>query len=171
MTKLLLKTLLLLTAVQTYAETLKQSPEDLIDGEYWAVAYSGFREGQHPDRGDGAINPSAEEILEDLKILEEEGFRLIRMYDSGENTRMTLEVIRDNDLPITVCLGVWLDAEVSNHENCHWLTEPIPQRLWRKIRRKTLKKSVVRLNYPMNSMRLCVPLMWGMKRLFSGTII
>ena len=126
MTKLLLKTLLLLTAVQTYAETLKQSPEDLIDGEYWAVAYSGFREGQHPDRGDGAINPSAEEILEDLKILEEEGFRLIRMYDSGENTRMTLEVIRDNDLPITVCLGVWLDAEVSNHENCHWLTEPIP---------------------------------------------
>ncbi len=126
MLKLLLKTLLFLTAVQTYAVNLTQTPDDLIDGEHWAVAYSGFREGQHPDRGQGANNPSYEEILEDLKILEAEGFRLIRLYDSGENSRMTLDVIRNNDLPITVCLGIWLDAEVSNHENCHWLTEPIP---------------------------------------------
>ncbi|MGC6504985.1 MAG: glycosyl hydrolase [Coraliomargaritaceae bacterium] len=112
--------------IETYAVTLTQSPDALIEGEHWAVAYSGFREGQHPDRGEGAVNPSSEEILEDLKILEKEGFRLIRMYDSGENTRMTLDVIRDHGLPIKVCLGVWLDAEVSNHENCHWLTEPIP---------------------------------------------
>ena len=46
---------------------LQQSPEDLLAGEVMAVAYSGFREGQHPDRGDGAVNPSAEEILEDLR--------------------------------------------------------------------------------------------------------
>ena len=36
----------------------------LVAGEVMAVAYSGFREGQHPDRGDGAVNPSAAEILE-----------------------------------------------------------------------------------------------------------
>ena len=41
----------------------KQSPDDLLLGEVMAIAYSGFREGQHPDRGDGAVNPSDEEIL------------------------------------------------------------------------------------------------------------
>ncbi len=107
-------------------EGLKQSPENLLAGEVMAVAYSGFREGQHPDRGDGAVNPSAEEILEDLEILVAHGFHLIRMYDSGENTRETLEIIRQNDQPIKVVLGIWLDAEFSNHEGCPWLNEPIP---------------------------------------------
>ena len=99
---------------------------DLIAGEVMAVAYSGFREGQHPDRGDGAVNPSREEVLEDLRILVAHDFRLIRMYDSGPNTRDTLEIIRENELPIRVLLGIWLDAEISNHEGCPWLDEPIP---------------------------------------------
>ena len=47
----------------------RQTPEALLSGEVMAVAYSGFREGQHPDRGSGAVNPSEEEILEDLGIL------------------------------------------------------------------------------------------------------
>ena len=106
---------------------LKQSPDALLAGEIMAVAYSGFREGQHPDRGDGAVNPSAEEILEDLQILVAHDFRLIRMYDSGDNTQMTLELIRQHDLPIKVLLGIWLDAEFSNHEGCPWLNEPIPE--------------------------------------------
>jgi exo-beta-1,3-glucanase (GH17 family) len=105
---------------------LKQPPEALVEGQIMALAYSGFREGQHPDRGDGAANPSAEEILEDLQILVAHGFRLIRMYDSRGNTRDTLEVIRKNELPVKVLLGIWLDAEVSNHEGCPWLDEPIP---------------------------------------------
>lgn len=92
-----------------------------------AIAYSGFREGQHPDRGDGAVNPSAEEILEDLQILVAHDFNLIRLYDSGANSRLTLELIRKHDLPIKALLGVWLSAEVSNHEGCSWLHEPIPQ--------------------------------------------
>jgi exo-beta-1,3-glucanase (GH17 family) len=106
--------------------TFEQPPEALLAGEIMAVAYSGFREGQHPDRGDGAVNPSAEEILEDLEILVEHGFTLIRTYDSGPNTQDTLQIIRDNDLPIKVALGIWLDAEISNHEGCPWLDEPIP---------------------------------------------
>ena len=108
------------------AKVLKQSTEDLLAGEVMAVAYSGFREGQHPDRGDGAVNPSAEEILEDLQILLAHDFQLIRMYDSRGNTRDTLEVVRQKDLPIKVVLGIWLDAEFSNHEGCPWLNEPIP---------------------------------------------
>lgn len=72
------------------------------------------------------MNPSEAEILEDLEILAAHDFNLVRMYDSGENTRATLQLIRKHDLPIKVLLGVWLDAEFSNHEGCPWLDEPIP---------------------------------------------
>jgi len=105
---------------------VKQMPGDLIAGEVMAVAYSGFREGQHPDRGEGAVNPSKEEILEDLELLVAHNFNLIRLYDSGSNSRDTLEQIRKHNLPIRVLLGAWLKAEYSNHEGCPWLHEPIP---------------------------------------------
>ncbi len=103
-----------------------QQPSDLLNGEVMAMAYSGFRLGQHPDRGNGANNPSREEILEDLQILVEHDFLLVRMYDVGENTVDTLEVIEEHNLPIKVLLGMWLRAEISNHEGCPWLDEPIP---------------------------------------------
>lgn len=107
--------------------SLHQSRDDLIAGEVMAIAYSGFREGQHPDRGMGAKNPSDEEILEDLKILVANDFGLIRLYDAGENSRATLRLIREHELPITVLQGIWLNAEFSNHEGCEWLHEPIPE--------------------------------------------
>ena len=110
----------------TEAPGYSQLPDDLLNGEVMAMAYSGFREGQHPDRGDGANNPSREEILEDLQILTDHDFNLIRMYDTGENTVTTLELIEEHNLPIKVLLGMWLRAEVSNHEGCPWLDEPIP---------------------------------------------
>jgi exo-beta-1,3-glucanase (GH17 family) len=105
---------------------LVQAPEALIEGRSMAIAYSGFREGQHPDRGAGAANPSRAEVLEDLQILIAHDLNLIRMYDSQENTRTTLELIREHDLPVKVLLGIWLDAEISNHEGNSWLLEPIP---------------------------------------------
>ncbi len=105
-----------------------QAPSALVAGTHRAVAYSGFRSGQHPDRGDGAKNPSRAEVLEDLQILSKNpAFSLIRLYDSQENSRMVLEVIAENNLPIRVMLGAWLNAELSNHEGCAWLTEPIPE--------------------------------------------
>jgi len=104
-----------------------QKRKDLLNRVSEAICYSGFRSGQHPDRGDGAVNPSYEETLEDLKILSEDAdFRLIRVYDSGENSEMVLRVIRENNINIKVLLGIWLRAELSNHETCEWLTEPIP---------------------------------------------
>ena len=105
---------------------LQQDAAALLQDEVMAVAYSGFREGQHPDRGDGANNPTREQILEDLNILVEHGFGLIRLYDAGENSRTTLELIRSEGLPIKVLQGIWLNAEVSNHEGCPWLDAPIP---------------------------------------------
>ena len=104
----------------------RQSSEALLANEVIAMSYSGFREGQHPDRGEGAVNPSDDEILEDLNILLEHDFKLIRLYDAKENSVTTLELIRKHDLPMKVLLGMWLQAEFSNHEGCPWLTEPIP---------------------------------------------
>lgn len=106
--------------------TYSQLPDDLVAGEVMAIAYSGFREGQHPDRGDGAKNPSDAEILEDLQILVANDFGLIRLYDAGENSATTLNLIRENDLPLKVLLGMWLEAEISNHEGCSWCDEPTP---------------------------------------------
>lgn len=113
--------------VQEMTEVASMGSRQPLAGEVVAVAYSGFREGQHPDRGEGAINPSREEILEDLEILVDKEFRLIRLYDAGENSEQVLQLIRQHRLPIKVLLGVWLDAEVSNHEGCPWLDEPIPE--------------------------------------------
>jgi len=104
-----------------------QANEDLLIGISKAVCYSGFRTGQHPDRGEGAINPTYEQILEDLHIISEDaGFNLIRVYDCGENSKMVLKVIKENNIDIKVLLGIWLRAEISNHNSCAWLTEPIP---------------------------------------------
>jgi len=105
-----------------------QTENMLLNGVSEAVCYSGFRTGQHPDRGDGAINPTKEEILEDLQILSgQTPFNLFRLYDCEENSQMVLEVIRENNLDFKVMLGIWLRAELSAHETCEWLTEPIPQ--------------------------------------------
>jgi exo-beta-1,3-glucanase (GH17 family) len=108
-------------------ETTEQHiPAKLLAGEVMAVAYSGFREGQHPDLGEGAVNPSRREILEDLQILVNHGFRLVRLYDTGGNAVTALQLIREHQLPLKVLQGIWLSAELSNHEGCPWLDEPIP---------------------------------------------
>lgn len=107
---------------------VRQDPAALVDGEVFAVCYSGFRRGQHPDRGEGPKNPSTGELLEDLKILSEKcGFRLLRVYDSKENSRQVLELIRREKLPLKVMLGAWLNAEVSTHETCGWVNQPVPE--------------------------------------------
>ncbi len=107
---------------------IKQEKKDLLSNTTKAVCYSGYRSGQHPDRGVGASNPTDEQILEDLNlIVKEMDFHLIRLYDCGENSSMVLRIINEYDLDIKVMLGIWLKAELSNHEGCAWLTAPIPE--------------------------------------------
>jgi len=104
-----------------------QQPQDLLAGVSKAVSYSGFRTGQHPDRGEGAICPSDKQILEDLNLISHgSGIGLIRLYDSGENSESVLKIIRHHKINIKVMLGIWLNAEISNHKGCAWLKEPIP---------------------------------------------
>jgi exo-beta-1,3-glucanase (GH17 family) len=107
---------------------LPQKPADRIDQQTLAVCYSGFRRGQYPDRGQGAKNPSREEILEDLRLLgQSAGIPLLRLYDSKENSRTVLELIRSEKLPLKVMLGAWLDAEISPHLTCEWVKQPFPE--------------------------------------------
>ena len=126
---------------------IQQKPSALLCGVQRAVCYSGFRHGQHPDRGDGAVNPSDKEILEDLRILNRHGnFSLIRLYDSRENSAAVLRLIKDQELKMKVVLGAWLDAEVSN-TNCPWLKQSFPQPVLDANKRKNAKEieSAIRL--------------------------
>lgn len=108
------------------SELETQPKSALIAGRHLALAYSGFRSGQHPDRGDGDHSPTPAQVEEDLRLLVDHGVGLIRLYDSGPNSALVLEIIEAQGLPIKVMLGAWLHAELSAHETCAWLTEPIP---------------------------------------------
>ncbi len=107
---------------------LQQKKSALLAGVQRGSCYSGFRHGQHPDRGAGAVNPTDPQTLEDLQLLSRNGnFGLIRLYDSDENSETVLRVIKANHIHLQVLLGAWLDAEVSNPD-CPWHKEPYPQK-------------------------------------------
>ncbi len=132
--------------------SIHQKKSDLLAGFAKAVAYSGFRHGQHPDRGEGAVNPSVADILEDLEILaRNSNFGLIRLYDSQQNSEDVLRVIKENNINMKVMLGIRLSAEISN-KNCPWLTTPIPQAILdtNKIKNKKEIETAIRLakEYP-----------------------
>ncbi len=115
-------------AAIAFSAPLEQAKTDLLVGPdgptTLGICYSGFRAGQHPDRGDGAKNPTDEQILEDLLILRDQTpFRLLRMYDARENTETVLGLIDEHELPFKVMLGAWLQAEVNNPD-CPWKPEP-----------------------------------------------
>lgn len=82
-----------------------------LDGNWIgkAVSYGFYRKGQAP----GVKGPNEEEILEDLHIILNH-WNLIRLYGSDENSERVLKVIRENNLPIKVMLGVWLEGEKEN---------------------------------------------------------
>lgn len=75
-----------------------------------AINYSGYRENQSPLT---ETYPSKEEILEDLKILENKYYYL-RIYDCSPHAYKVLELIKEHNLNFKVMLGLFLKAEV-NH--------------------------------------------------------
>ena len=81
-----------------------------------AICYSGYREGQSPI--DGTF-PSYEQVVEDLKILDEE-WQFLRLYDCSKHADLVLEAIRNEDLDFRVMLGADVGAEMQS-ENCPWL--------------------------------------------------
>lgn len=81
-----------------------------------AICYSGYRKGQSPRE---EIYPSKEEISEDLHLLIDRGFTLIRMYDPNEHAKRVLEVITEEKLPLRCMIGIDPIAEVNN-PGCPW---------------------------------------------------
>ncbi len=80
-----------------------------------AICYSGYREGQSPVAG---VFPTYDEVREDLLILVQH-WRYLRVYDCTRHAELVLEVIRREQLPLQVMLGMGLMAEESN-PNCPW---------------------------------------------------
>lgn len=74
-----------------------------------AISYGCYREGQAP----GVKGPSESEILQDLEIILNH-WNLIRVYGADEDSERMLKVIRKNNLPIKVMIGVWLEDEKTN---------------------------------------------------------
>jgi exo-beta-1,3-glucanase (GH17 family) len=71
-----------------------------------AISYGCYRKGQAP----GIKGPSESEILQDLEIILTH-WNMIRVYGSDNDSERILEVIRKNNLPVKVMLGVWLENE------------------------------------------------------------
>lgn len=100
--------LLLLVAFSLGCST-KDSKNRVFGEEHpgWAIAYSGYREGDDPRV---KIYPSKEEVLEDLKILEK-NWKIIRTYGADQHLIDVLEVIKEEKINLQVMLGIWLDGE------------------------------------------------------------
>ena len=87
--------------------------EPQLDGKWIGngISYGAYRDGEGP----GDLTSKAN-ILEDLQILARR-WNLIRLYGSDPQSRNVLEVIEENDLPIRVMQGIWLDAHQTPEEN------------------------------------------------------
>ncbi|MDJ0906896.1 MAG: hypothetical protein QNI96_12825 [Woeseiaceae bacterium] len=96
------------------AAVTKRPFAPMLDGEWIGngISYGAYRDGESP----GEDVTSKENILEDLTILAER-WNLIRLYGSDPQSRNILEVIEENDLPIRVMQGIWLDAHKTEQEN------------------------------------------------------
>ena len=80
-----------------------------------AICYSGYRNGQSPIT---KIYPTDQEVLEDLRILEQH-FDYIRMYDPYGHAQSVLRVIEQHQIKLKLILGVEPRGEISN-PNCPW---------------------------------------------------
>ncbi|MEN0065574.1 MAG: glycosyl hydrolase family 17 protein [Myxococcota bacterium] len=79
-----------------------------VNGEsvFKGISYGPFREGHKP----GGPLPSAEQIAEDLRIIDDH-WSMIRMYASEEPTETILKIVRDEQLPLVVMVGAWIDPD------------------------------------------------------------
>ena len=95
----------------------KSAKEILGNPNYPAISYGGYRERTRD------IEPTKDQIKEDILILHAAGFRVIRTYDVHLSlAKNTLEVIRelkllDKNFEMYVMLGAWITAANPNTDN------------------------------------------------------
>ena len=85
----------------------KRDFDPMINGKWIGngISYGAYRDGEGPGKG----LTSKVNILEDLQTIARR-WNLIRLYGSDPQSENILKVIEENDLPIRVMLGAWLDA-------------------------------------------------------------
>ena len=91
---------------------MSKSAKDIIgNNSYPAISYGGYR-GKSRE-----IQPSIEDIKEDLQIMFAQGFRVIRTYDLhhpfAENTLKAISELKnsDSDFEMYVMLGAWIQCK------------------------------------------------------------
>ncbi len=85
-----------------------------------AISYGPHRDGQRP----GQVDPTREQIREDLKILLKH-WNMLRVYGSEGPAEILLEVIRADAADMKVVLGVWIAPE-ENRDDQGAVTERFP---------------------------------------------
>lgn len=70
------------------------------------ISYGAYREEESP----GGLQPTQEELVEDLNIISQH-WNLIRMYGSQEVTEDVLKIIHEQELPLRVMVGAWIEPE------------------------------------------------------------
>ena len=89
----------------------KSAKEFLGDPNYPAISYGGYRDKSRD------IQPTVEEIKEDLLIMFAQGFRVIRTYDVhhpfAENTLQAIRQLKSSDekFEMYVMLGAWIQCK------------------------------------------------------------
>jgi len=83
-----------------------------------AICYSGYRQGQSPVDG---TYPSYQQVVEDLKILDEQ-WQYLRIYDCSPHADLVLSAIHNESFDLKVMLGADVAAEMQSPE-CPWLDE------------------------------------------------
>lgn len=76
--------------------------EAILEG----ISYGPYRENQSP----GGEQPTQAQILEDLQIIDDH-WHMLRIYSALGPAETILRTIQDNELPIRVMLGAWIDRE------------------------------------------------------------
>lgn len=76
------------------------------------ISYGPFRRGQRP----GGTGPTEKQIREDLKILERDGWQMIRTYGTEPFAEKVCKVIRAEKLKLKLMLGAWVETENGNKE-------------------------------------------------------
>lgn len=97
---------ILLAAAGAASAQDRVTPRPLAFTNRWvnAISYSGYRNGQSPEKG---VRPSESEVREDLHILRK-NWNLIRLYGSDPFSETVLRIIRQDKLPLKVFLGMWI---------------------------------------------------------------
>ncbi len=87
-------------------------PADAADWKGAGISYGSYRDGQRP----GGVQPSADEIREDLHLLAEH-WKVLRVYGSLECTPTICKIIREDQLDLKVVVGAWINSEMKNTDD------------------------------------------------------